>query len=94
MKINEFKAWLEGFEEAISGSPTKAQWTKIKTRLQSVDGSADITVIEKYKDYPWDPYNPLKPYWSTAIPCGTTLTTSSTNVLTAFTEVGKLEAQA
>ena len=29
MMLSEFNAWLEGFEEAIDETPTKAQWEKI-----------------------------------------------------------------
>lgn len=38
MLIGEFKAWLEGFEEGLQGkAPNKAQWKKIKERLEIVD---------------------------------------------------------
>ena len=102
MKLDEFKAWLEGFEEAISGSPNKAQWTKIKARLASVDNISDVQVIEKhYRD--WNPY---RPYWSTggAVWMGSTnlagssvtaevdAGSSRTNALAAFVDLGKQEA--
>lgn len=36
--ICEFKAWLEGFEEAIGDkAPTKPQWKRIKERLAEVN---------------------------------------------------------
>ncbi len=36
MTMAEFNAWLEGFEEAIDGTPTKAQWKKIRAKLDTV----------------------------------------------------------
>ena len=36
MTLSEFNAWLEGFEEAINGAPSDAQWAKIKARLATV----------------------------------------------------------
>lgn len=40
MTINEFKAWLEGFDAAISDSPTPTQWKLIKDKLLLVDAKA------------------------------------------------------
>ena len=37
MTLNEFKAWLEGFEEAIDGAPTEAQWKKLKDKLATLE---------------------------------------------------------
>jgi len=37
MTIAEFKAWLEGFGEAMSGPPTAEQWATIKTKLGRVN---------------------------------------------------------
>ena len=42
MKLAEFEAWLEGFEEAIEGAPTPEQWAKVKSRLSEVE--ADVRV--------------------------------------------------
>jgi hypothetical protein len=37
MTIEEFKAWLEGFSESFpDGAPTKAQWEKIKQKINTV----------------------------------------------------------
>lgn len=33
LNLPEFKAWLEGFSEAIAGAPTPDQWAKIKAKL-------------------------------------------------------------
>jgi hypothetical protein len=36
MKLNEFKAWINGFDTAINGSPTQEQWELIKKKLAEV----------------------------------------------------------
>lgn len=37
MTLNEFKAWLDGFEEALGGNPPNAdQWKTIKGKLAKV----------------------------------------------------------
>lgn len=38
MTLSEFKAWLEGFEEAMGGNPPSAdQWKAIKAKLAKVE---------------------------------------------------------
>ncbi|MBB4235081.1 hypothetical protein [Rhizobium esperanzae] len=38
MTLNEFKAWLEGFETAMGGNPPSAeQWAAIKAKLAKVE---------------------------------------------------------
>lgn len=38
MTLPEFKAWLEGFEEAMGGKPpTAEQWVAIKEKLKRVE---------------------------------------------------------
>lgn len=38
MTLNEFKAWLEGFEAAMGGNPPSAeQWAAIKAKLAKVE---------------------------------------------------------
>ena len=63
MTINEFKAWLEGFEESVNGSPTKAQWLKVKQRLETVYGDAVQSI--PYAPQPWYPdwYTPYPYRW-------------------------------
>ncbi len=40
MTIKEFKAWLEGFEEAMGGAPTPEQWAKIRAKIETLsDGT-------------------------------------------------------
>ncbi len=36
MTINEFKAWLEGFDAAVKTAPTIEQWEQIKRKLETV----------------------------------------------------------
>lgn len=36
MTLNEFKAWLDGFTDAIGDAPTPEQWAKIKAKLDVV----------------------------------------------------------
>lgn len=36
MTLNEFKAWLAGFSEAIHESPTPEQWAKVREKLALV----------------------------------------------------------
>lgn len=38
MTPQEFKSWFEGFTEALTTVPTKAQWTRIKERVAEIDG--------------------------------------------------------
>lgn len=38
MTLSEFKAWLEGFEEAMGGNPPSSdQWRTIKEKLKRVE---------------------------------------------------------
>lgn len=47
MTISEFKAWLEGFEEAMGGNPPSAeQWKAIKARLTKVSEAPKVTYRE------------------------------------------------
>jgi hypothetical protein len=36
MTLSEFKAWLEGFTEAIGGPPSQEQWDRIKEKVASI----------------------------------------------------------
>ena len=33
MTLNEFRAWFDGFSEAIGDAPTPEQWARIKAKL-------------------------------------------------------------
>lgn len=56
MTNKEFKAWFEGFTEALSGTPTKAQWARIKERVAEIDGEPVTERI--YVDRYWSNYQP------------------------------------
>jgi len=45
MTLNEFKAWLEGFDEAIDTAPTVEQWIKIKTKLKTVTETTEYKPV-------------------------------------------------
>lgn len=61
MNIREFKAWLEGFEEAIDKAPTEAQWKKLRTKLESLDPESPTYVPSPYPVYPVYPAYPVSP---------------------------------
>jgi hypothetical protein len=61
MKLNEFKAWFEGYTEGMDGAPSKKQWERIKEQVAAIDG---IPITERvYIDRYWprtiwnSPYN-------------------------------------
>lgn len=62
MTPNEFKAWFDGFTEAFTGCPTKAQWTRIKARVAEIDGKpvTQTVYLDRYlPSYP----APIYPAW-------------------------------
>jgi hypothetical protein len=60
MTPSEFKAWFDGFTEAFTGCPTKAQWTRIKARVSEIDGKP---VTERvYVDRYWPSSIPFNGY--------------------------------
>ncbi len=64
MTTQEFKAWFEGFTEAFTGQPTKAQWARIKARVAEIDGAT--TTERVFIDRYWPTYYPR--VWYTASP--------------------------
>jgi len=105
MTPSEFKAWFDGFTEAFSGCPTKAQWTRIKARVAEIDGKPVTHTI--YMDRYWPPLitgntAPVRT-WTTTY-CGAAgggIATSSAGNLTALEfnssqamgDLGRAEAQ-
>ena len=94
MSVEEFKAWLDGFGESIKGSPTKAQWDKIKLRLESVSGTAAV-------NYYTFPERTWWPKWVTVPNIDLTPkitwdvdTVCNMNVIDMARKVGTIEAQA
>jgi hypothetical protein len=65
MTPKEFKAWFEGFTEAMEGMPTEAQWTKVKARVAQIDGNP--TSYPVYVDRYWQRPRPYweSPHWIT-----------------------------
>lgn len=59
MTISEFRAWLDGFKEAIGDAPTPEQWAKVLEKV--------ATVYEPLRVGPNLP-NIVGPYWSLTIP--------------------------
>jgi len=55
--VAEFRAWLEGFEEAMGGKPpTAEQWKAIKSKLARVTmGEAQKSFIRRN--------DPTAPWW-------------------------------
>ena len=89
MTNNEFKAWFEGFTEAMGGNmPTKKQWDKIKEKIAAIDGIAYV-YPQWYRPYPTTPY----------LIGNHTITTSSTSLnavppsLMTMQNLGKIEAE-
>lgn len=60
MKLNEFKAWFEGFTEDMERAPTAKQWKRIKERVGEIDGVAISypVYIDRY----------VRPYFPTIYP--------------------------
>lgn len=64
MTPKEFKAWFDGFTEALEGTPNVHQWARIKERVAEIDGR-EVT-REIYRDRYWPswprPYYGRSPY--------------------------------
>lgn len=70
MTQQEFKAWFDGFTEAMEGPPNKKQWGRIKERVKEIDGAA-IThplFVDRYWQRYGTPYYP----WYTVCTSGST----------------------
>jgi len=77
MHTSEFKAWFDGFTEAIKDKPTKRQWARIKERLAEVDGN--YTPPQVFFDRYWYPKFHTYPIWySTGSPTYTVAATGQT----------------
>jgi hypothetical protein len=73
MTPQEFKAWFDGFTEAMEGMPTEAQWAKIKLRVGEIDGrSVSYPVfVDRYWPRIYPHYRDNTPYW-TSLSAGAT----------------------
>ena len=45
MTDKEFKAWFEGFCEAIGDVPTKEQWEKVKRKVSQIENNSLVSVM-------------------------------------------------
>jgi hypothetical protein len=63
MTPSEFKAWFDGFTEALDGVPSKDQWSRIKARVAEIDGRpvTERVYVDRYGPRR---YYDLQPYWS------------------------------
>ncbi|RTL71804.1 MAG: hypothetical protein EKK41_08030 [Hyphomicrobiales bacterium] len=61
MKLDEFKAWFEGFTESMERAPTAKQWKRIKERVAEIDGAPVTERI--YLDRYWPVVQPLYQPW-------------------------------
>jgi hypothetical protein len=63
MTPQEFKAWFDGFTEAFTGVPTKAQWARVKERVGEIDGKpvTERIYVDRYLPQYIPQYRPR--YW-------------------------------
>ena len=90
----EFKAWFDGFTEAMKGAPTKAQWARIKERVAEIDGKPVTEYIWHHRYWPY--YSISNTSGSPTTICNNTSTvpTSYTTSTIAMNQLGKAEAGA
>lgn len=67
MTPQEFKAWFEGYTEAMDEKPTGKQWERIKARVAEIDGRPTTHTV--FHDW-WRPYVS----WHSGVGPQTTLT--------------------
>lgn len=101
MNLQEFKAWFEGYTEALVGVPDEKQWKRIKERVAKIDGS--FTPQHIFLDRYVQPFYPMYPhktwysgYGGIGVLCtnqtGQNKNSEGFNSLSAFNDLGKLEA--
>lgn len=58
MTPQEFKAWFDGFTEALSGTPNKTQWERIKSRVSEINGTPVTypVYVDRYWPNRWSTY--------------------------------------
>lgn len=76
MTASEFKAWFDGFCEAVADVPSEAQWKRIKTRVAEIDGRAitEHVYINRYVPHYYPNYYPNYYWGNGAILCNATNT--------------------
>ncbi len=71
MTPQEFKAWFDGFTEAMQGLPNESQWKKIQERVGQIDGKPVSYPVYVDRYWPVAPRRPWEaPYWYTAMSSG------------------------
>jgi hypothetical protein len=88
MTLGEFRAWLDGFNSAIVGTPNKEQWALIQEKLATVRPDA-LTTPYVYPLYQM-PHWPSIPYAINCYATGTTIGTySNDHILTSNGSISK-----
>lgn len=85
MTPSEFKAWFDGFTEALEDRPSKDQWTRIKARVAEIDGRAvtEHIYVHRYLPHYYQTYYGT-PYYGGAITlCGNGIASSTSGNLNA-----------
>ncbi|MGI9507143.1 MAG: hypothetical protein ACR2RE_29225 [Geminicoccaceae bacterium] len=106
MTLSEFKAWFEGFTEAMEKPPNAKQWKRICARVKEIDGERTTwpVFVDRYEPrHTFTPGYPL-PYWMTWNTTGG-LSGQSHNLTVegecvtlpntseaAFTDIGRIDA--
>lgn len=64
MTLSEFKAWLDGFGEAIGDAPTPEQWAKIREKLATVAEPyvVQMPALPMEPCIPTSPIYPVRPF--------------------------------
>ena len=106
MTPTEFKAWFDGFTEALTGTPNKDQWKRLKARVAEIDGNSvtERVFVDRYWRHHWPTYTYLS---GTAIPAnsgaewgslvghntnGQCTTQAAFSATAAMNQLGRLEA--
>ena len=61
--VSEFKAWFEGFTEAMDGPPDAKQWERIVSKIKAIDGTPMPTVVIRENYYRFRPFWPPGVYF-------------------------------
>ena len=90
MQVCEFKAWFESFTEDMTKLPTERQWSRIKARIDEIDGVP--TTERVFRDYYWRRYEPYSTVANWPLGNFPSEVTTVLNANQAFTALGKAEA--
>jgi hypothetical protein len=98
MTPSEFKAWFDGFTEALDGTPSEVQWKRIKARVAEIDGRpvTQQVYVDRYLPYYPPRYYYGTPYWSGSgnVLCGSTGTANALTGATITYSAGSTTQQA